>query len=529
MLTDQETHATAEVRAPSLALVEDVRSPVRILFNGIDGALTLGAGDAEPPAGWGLRGELPALYPEWLGSREFCARHGTRFAYVGGAMAHGISSVRLTAELARAGCLGFFGSAGLAQAEVAHAITALSAELDSAGLPWGVNLIHSPEEPSLEEELVDLFLARGVHRVCASAFMGLSKAAVRYTARGLTRGDDGQVVRKNFIFAKVSRPEVARHFLAPPPAELLASLAAAGLISRMEAALAAEISVASEVTVEADSGGHTDNRPLAVIFPVIAGLRDQLARRHGLAQPPAVGAAGGLGTPSAVAAAFALGADYVMVGSVHQACVESGVSDDARALLATAGLADFAMTAAADMFEQGVKVQVLKRGTQMAQHGNRLYALWRRHGDFDAIPAEERSEVEQTILGESFASAWSACRDYLVAQNKLEALNRCESDPAARFARVCKRYLAATARWPLAGGDSTRRTHYQLWCGPALGAFNDWSRGSFLAVPAARTVAQVALNFLEGAAVVARAQQLRALGVPVPTAAFSPVPQRLAI
>ena len=36
----------------------------------------------------------------------------------------------------------------------------------------------------------------------------------------------------------------------------------------------------------------------------------------------------------AVAAAFAMGAAYVLVGSVHQACVESGTSDIVRAMLA---------------------------------------------------------------------------------------------------------------------------------------------------------------------------------------------------
>jgi trans-AT polyketide synthase/acyltransferase/oxidoreductase domain-containing protein len=29
-------------------------------------------------------------------------------------------------------------------------------------------------------------------------------------------------------------------------------------------------------------------------------------------------------------------------------------------------------------------------------------------------------------------------------------------------------------------GDETRRMDYQIWCGPAMGAFNDWVRGSFL-------------------------------------------------
>ena len=50
---------------------------------------------------------------------------------------------------------------------------------------------------------------------------------------------------------------------------------------------------------------------------------------------------------------------------------------------------------------------------------------------------------------------------------------------------------------------------YQIWCGPAMGAFNDWVRGSFLEPYQNRDAVQIALNLLEGAAVITRAEQLR--------------------
>lgn len=61
-----------------------------------------------------------------------------------------------------------------------------------------------------------------------------------------------------------------------------------------------------------------------------------------------------------------------------------------------------------------------------------------------------------------------------------------------------------------------------------MGGFNRWVEGSFLEAPEGRSVAQVALNLLEGAAVVTRAQQLRSYGVPVPAAAFDFRPRPLA-
>ena len=72
-----------------------------------------------------------------------------------------------------------------------------------------------------------------------------------------------------------------------------------------------------------------------------------------------------------------------------------------------------------------------------------------------------------------------------------------------------------------------RRTDYQIWCGPAMGAFNAWVKGSFLEAPEARGVVQIARNLLEGAAVFTRAHQLRTFGVPVPSSAFSWAPRPL--
>ena len=70
---------------------------------------------------------------------------------------------------------------------------------------------------------------------------------------------------------------------------------------------------------------------------------------------------------------------------------------------------------------------------------------------------------------------------------------------------------------------------YQLWCGPAMGAFNAWTKGSFLERPEARGVVQIALNLLEGATAITRAHQLRTAGVAVPPEAyqFSPRPLQL--
>jgi hypothetical protein len=95
------------------------------------------------------------------------------------------------------------------------------------------------------------------------------------------------------------------------------------------------------------------------------------------------------------------------------------------------------------------------------------------------------------------------------------------------MALVFRWYLGNSSRWAITG-DTARRTDYQIWCGPAMGAFNRWTAGSFLAQPVNRSVVQIALNLLEGAAVTTRAHQLRTYGVPVPASAFVFTPRRLA-
>jgi trans-AT polyketide synthase, acyltransferase and oxidoreductase domains len=482
-----------------------------------------------PAAAGGLvtMGTVPGLFPEWLGDRAFVDLHATRFAYVAGEMANGIASVEYVLAAARAGVLGFFGAAGLAPSRVEAAVTRLRAELEGTGLPWGVNLIHSPNEPSIEDAVADLLLRAGVRRASASAYVALTPAVVRYAASGLVEHGGGRVLRRNHLFAKLSHPDVARRFMSPAPGEILDGLVARGLLTADEARLAARVPVAEDVTIEADSGGHTDNRPLGALFPAVAAARDALQREHRYPRPIRLGVAGGLGTPEAVAAAYALGAAYVLIGSVNQASVESALSSEGKKMLAQAGLGDVAMAPAADMFEQGVKVQVLKRGTLFASRAARLYDAYRRFADLDAIPPAERAVLEKEIFRAPLAQVWDETRAFWSRRDPREN-EVAERDGRHRMALVFRSYLGRASRWAI-DGDPDRRLDYQIWCGPAMGAFNAWTAGSFLEAPGERSVAQIALNLLEGAAHFTRAHQLRALGVPVPAAsfAFRPRPLRL--
>jgi len=505
--------------------VHRIREPVFVV-QAANGAVGCGFGGRFTSAGgWPVLATLPALYPEWLGDRSFCEVHGSRYPYISGAMANGIATTRLVRAMAEAGFMGFFGAAGLPFERVEAAITELKGALGER-LPWGSNLIHSPNEPDLEQAIADLYLREGVRRVSAAAYMALTPMIVQYAVTGLTEGPDGRIHRKNFVFAKVSRPEVAQHFLSPAPKAMLDALLANGRITADEARLALRVPVAEDYTVEADSGGHTDNRSLSALFPIILGLRDRIAEKHGYARPIRVGAAGGLGTPGAVAGAFALGAAYVLTGSVNQGAVESGLSEEGRVLLSEAGMADVVMAPAADMFELGVEVQVLRRGTMFGVRAKKLHELYLAHSSIEDIPADERQRLEKNVLQKSLDQVWSDCESFFAKRDPKE-LTRAARDPKHKMALCFRWYLGQSSRWAIAGQPG-RRLDYQIWCGPAMGSFNDWVQGSFLEKPQARQAVQIARNLMEGAAVITRAQQLRSYGAPIPASAFRFSPRPLA-
>jgi PfaD family protein len=508
--------------------VGQIRQPMHVIRDPRSGHLGVGFGGAVQPGGGAgdaqVMGTLPPLYPEWLGSRDFTERHGVRFPYVAGAMANGIATPELVVAMAEAGMLGFFGAAGLGYERVVEGLDRIEEALAGSSAPWGVNLIHSPNEPELEEKVADLYIRRGVGKISASAYMSLTKPLVRVACSGLRTDQQGRIRRRHSIFAKISRTEVAEKFMRPAPTEMLRDLVAAGKLTVREAELAEQVPLAEDITVESDSGGHTDNRPMPALFPLITSLRDRLVREHRYADPIRVGAAGGLGRPKAVASAFQMGADYVMTGSINQAAVESGLSEAGKEMLADAESTDVAMAPAADMFEQGVEVQVLQRGTMFASRGAWLYELYKSHGSVDEISEADRERLEEILQG-TVEEVWEQTVSYWQARDPAQ-IERARQEPKHKLALICRWYMGQSSGWAIRGTPE-RRLDYQIWCGPAMGAFNEWVEGTFLEEPANRHAPQIARNLLEGAAVITRANQLRQMGVPVPPEAFDVRPRPL--
>ncbi|MEG3753628.1 PfaD family polyunsaturated fatty acid/polyketide biosynthesis protein [Psychromonas arctica] len=454
-------------------------------------------------------GFAQALTPEQLGSEQFKQAHGVKYAYHGGAMANGIASVELVIALGKAGMLCSFGAAGLVPDVIEESIKRIQKALPNG--PFAVNLIHAPSEEALESGAVERFLKLGVNTVEASAFLALTQHIVHYRVAGLSQNPDGSVNINNKVIAKVSRTEVAERFMSPPPQKFLDKLLAAGKITPLQAELALNVPMADDITAEADSGGHTDNRPFLTLLPTIIKQRDQLQAKYNYAVPLRVGAGGGIGTPESALAAFNMGAAYVVLGSVNQACVEAGASEHTRKLLSNIEMADVTMAPAADMFEMGVKLQVVKRGSMFAMRANKLYELYSQYPSIEAIPSIEREKIEKQIFRQNLDQVWQTTISFFHERDPA-MLARAKNDPKRKMALIFRWYLGLSSRWSNIG-EVGREMDYQIWAGPSLGAFNSWVKHTYLADYQQRRAVDVALHLLTGAVYLARINQLKLQGI----------------
>ncbi len=498
-------------------LLEDLTAPVYFLHG--EGTLSaVNQGEVYPTSasagGRPLAAYLRPQRPADFGDAGFLRDHGLSSPYMAGAMANGISGEELVIAMGKAGYLASYGAGGVSPPHLQKAISRIKSELGEK--PFAFNLIHSPHQAALEQALVDLYLQEDINTIEASAFLKMTPTLVQYRASGLRRDSQGRIRSHHKIIAKLSRREVALQFLEPAPDKILRPLVAQGRITSQQAELAASFPIADDITVEADSGGHTDNRPLTSLLPSLMALRDEIQEKRTYPVSIRIGAAGGIGTPASALAAFAMGADYIVTGSVNQSCLEAATSRRVKTLLAEAAATDVMMAPAADMFEMGVNVQVLKRGSMFPLRAQKLYEIYRQHESITELAPGIRTELEEKYFQRSLDEIWQECVQFF-SQRDPEQLQKAEDHPKRQMALIFRWYLGLATHWGIQG-DPQRAYDYQIWCGPSMGAFNDWVRGTWLENPENRSVVSVADALLQGAAYLYRLTDLRLQGIRVPTA-----------
>ncbi|TMO60325.1 PfaD family polyunsaturated fatty acid/polyketide biosynthesis protein [Pseudoalteromonas aurantia] len=447
-----------------------------------------------------VAGVIPAVTPNTLGSESFRKAYGLKYAYMGGAMANGIHSAKMVAAFANAGMLGSFGAGGLTLSHIEQSLQEIKQAV--GGKTFAMNMLHNPADLEWEMQVVQLCLDNEVKVVEAAAYINLTPALVYFRLKG-AQLINGQVVPAQRVIAKISRPEVAAKFLAPAPSKMVAKLVASGHLSEAEATLSEKIAMADDITVEADSGGHTDHGSLSCIFPQMLRLATRMREQHGYKQPVRVGAAGGIGCPESVAAVYAMGAAYVVTGSINQACVESGTSDLVREMLTNATTADVVSSPSADMFELGAQVQTLKKGTMYGVRSQKLYQIYKRYDSLEQIPEADRLQLEKQMFHKPLLQVWEDTKAFFASRNLQRIADSAEQDPKRKMALVFQWYLGQSSKWAITG-DAGRRIDYQIWCGPAMGANNDWLQDTHLQAASARTVEGIANYLLNCAAYLTR-------------------------
>lgn len=409
-----------------------------------------------------------------LGSSEFKKDYNLKYPYLAGGMHRGIASKEMVVKMGKAGMMGFLGTSNMDSSKVIESIRYIQRELQE-GQPYGVNLLHNPTDLHAEEKNMDIFLQHGVKVVEASGYLGVTADLARYHAKGLKLDNMGKIISSNRIIAKISRPEIAEVFLSPVQDDILNKLLDENKITKEEADLSRRVSVADDICAEGDSASGSNGGSPYALLPSICRLRDESMEKYQYDKKVRVGAAGGIGTPEALAAAFILGADFVLTGSINQCTVEAATSDAAKDLLQNMNVQDTQYAPMENMFEMGSRTQVLKRGVFFPARANKLYDLYRLYNSIDEIDENTKKQIQEKYFNSSFENVYEEIK----AQCPSYSIMKAEENPKHKMALIFKWYLNYSSKLALSG-NKENKVNYQINCGPALGAFNQWVKGTDL-------------------------------------------------
>lgn len=433
-----------------------------------------------------------------LGSTQFKHDYNTKYAYLVGSMYKGIGSAQLVIQLGKHGFMGFFGTGGLRISEVENQLQKIRGSLNSMQ-SFGMNLLATPMRPQLEKALVDLYLKYNVTYIEAAAFTQLTPSLVYYRIKNLKRNDTNEIEAPHHILAKISHPLLAQAFMAPPPRKIVERLLAEGEINEQEAYLSQFIPMAQDICVEADSGGHTDQRVTLTLLPSIMRLRDEAMHLYKYKKQIRVGCAGGLGTPEAIACVFLMGSDFVLTGSINQASVEANTSPLAKEILQSLDISDTTYVPAGDMLEFGSKIQVVAKGLLFPARAKELYTLYKYHSSLEELDKATQLRIQNKYFHKSFKEVWQETENYYLHANPIE-LAQAEKLPKYKMGLIFKWYHSHCNKLAI-NGIAEQKVNFQIQCGSAMGAFNHWAKNSPLANWQNRHVVTLAKELMEQAAV----------------------------
>ena len=215
--------------------------------------------------------------------------------------------------------------------------------------------------------------------------------------------------------------------------------------------------------------------------------------------------AGGIGTPQAALCAFVMGADFITTGSINQCTVEAGTSEVVKDLLQEINVQDTDYAPAGDMFELGAKVQVLKKGVMFPARANKLYNLYQQYDGVDEIPEKIKIQLEKNYFKKSLIEVWNETKEYIISKGEMDLLTSSEKNPKVKLSLIFRWYFGYSTRSAFEG-LSTEKMNFQIHTGPALGAFNQWVKGTSLEPWRNRHVDQIGIKIMNEAAIMLQEQ-----------------------
>lgn len=407
-----------------------------------------------------------------LGSGIFKKEYNVKYTYLVGSMYSGISSKEMVVKLGRSYMLGFLGTKEMSIKDIEKNILWIQKELNKSE-PYGLNLFHSMNE-NLEKEQVELYLKHNVRVIETAGFFSLTPALVRYRLQGLLRGENGEVICKNKIIAKISRPEEAELFMNPAPEVVVEKLLEEGLVTKEQAMLSKYIPMSYDICVEADSGWKTNRKMANVLLPSIQALREQVQRKHQYPIQIRVGLAGGIGTPQAAASAYIMGADFIMTGSINQCTIEAGTSEIVKDLLQKINVHDTDYLPITDILQSIEQVQILKKDVMFLERSNKLYDLYKRYDMLEDIPQKIVKKIEKDYFRKSLKEVCNEDknREIVIEQDS-------EKKSKQEILQLYEYYYKQGIKLSLEG-NSLYQENFQIHTGSSLGAFNQWIKGTYI-------------------------------------------------
>ena len=107
----------------------------------------------------------------------------------------------------------------------------------------------------------------------------------------------------------------------------------------------------------------------------------------------------------------------------------------------------------------------------------------------DEIPEPERNKIARLIFRDSLENIWKETEEYWRTADPKQ-LERAERVPKHKLALLFRWYLGQSSRWARIGKED-RKQDFQIWCGPAMGAFNEWAQDNGFSKAESRMITSV--------------------------------------